>query len=501
MKKAFSITLICIFLLILYTQKLQSNFDILIHDDVFVLFDDFKGFFNDFIYAYHGRFLTNTLAHIIAVSIPLKFNIHPIEWMQSGAVFVKSIFIFCICFLIPSTCVILQNKTEKVSLKNYILIPIFTLLLYFFYQNAFISNYASFLYMSFYGFTLPFIPFFIFWQIMLKTYLSDEFNFSKNKLYLTALLAFVVGYSSEFFSFSTFASLTFLTVFWGIKKSKKLKNQLIIYVANILGLALYVSLPGFGRTCEEKIFISFSSIQSFINWFFETVQNLEMLVIKEYLPFILITAILFCILIFSKKENKNKKITASLIYLLGILSFYFTMSLVKRHFPNAEEADYQFLIHFDIIQQMKIALLFLISVQLSFLAEKKAVYNTITAVLLIYSITLTWNNIKDTTLLLVKKQKTEYTQKWANHTVDEYVRRYYAEKKILEAVENNEQIILTNLDIDPNCFVDNFDVYMAKIYGISVPRNNVKIESTANDNIEPLLKEQVNFNDLMKYKR
>ena len=190
-----------------------------------------------------------------------------------------------------------------------------------------------------------------------------------------------------------------------------------------------------------------------------------------------------------------------MIYLLGILSFYFTMSLVKRHFPNAEEADYQFLIHFDIIQQMKIALLFLISVQLSFLAEKKAVYNTITAVLLIYSITLTWNNIKDTTLLLVKKQKTEYTQKWANHTVDEYVRRYYAEKKILEAVENNEQIILTNLDIDPNCFVDNFDVYMAKIYGISVPRNNVKIESTANDNIEPLLKEQVNFNDLMKYKR
>ena len=174
------------------------------HDDIGSMFYCFNSLLQEFIYAYHGRFITNTIAAFIGVQLPLALNIHPIEWLHSGAILFKSFFIFIICVLLSSNLFIFRKDRGNLSFFEYFYIITSTLLFYFLYQNAFLKTYQSVLYMSFYGFTFPFIVYFIFWNFLISQYVYD-YNKSNKSIFILCILSFLIGYSSEFFSFSTFA--------------------------------------------------------------------------------------------------------------------------------------------------------------------------------------------------------------------------------------------------------------------------------------------------------
>lgn len=163
------------------------------HDDIYVMFYSFNSLLHEFMYAYHGRFITNTIAAFIGVQLPLALNIHPIEWMHSGAILFKSFFIFIICFLLSSNVFIFRKDNVKLSALEYFYIIISTLLFYFLYQNAFLKTYQSSMYMSFYGFTFPFIVYFIFWNFLIRQDLYD-YKKSNKSIFILSILSFLIGY-------------------------------------------------------------------------------------------------------------------------------------------------------------------------------------------------------------------------------------------------------------------------------------------------------------------
>lgn len=271
MKKIlFLLILSIIFFIIAYTQILQANNDIIDHDDISIMFNYSTDFINTyFIHAYHGRFITNTIATFIGVILPLNLDIHPNEWMHGFGTIIKSIWIFIICYLLSST---LFLFIKKKNILYDLCTCLFILIFYFLYQNTFNNTFEAVLYMSFYGFTFPFIIYFIFWKNFIKHFCNkdSESNISKKKIIYLSILSFLVGYSSEFFSFSTFATLTFLIFYLLIKKNYALKNCLFLYLFNIIGVSLYVLLPGF----LEQIYNSNNKLMLFSSFYKDSLTGL-----------------------------------------------------------------------------------------------------------------------------------------------------------------------------------------------------------------------------------
>lgn len=111
--------LIFIIFAIIYSQLVCSAFHSLQGDDYIVMFNYYKGFLKEyFINAYHGRFLTNTIAVLLNVILPLKLNIHPVEWMKTFGSFFKSTFIFLIFFQLSSSIFVYSQKGFSKTTKN-----------------------------------------------------------------------------------------------------------------------------------------------------------------------------------------------------------------------------------------------------------------------------------------------------------------------------------------------------------------------------------------------
>ena len=437
------------------------------HDDIWVMFYSFKSLSNEFIQAYHGRFITNTIAAFIGVQLPLTLNIHPIEWMHSGAILFKSFFIFIICFLLSSNVFIFRKERGKLSLFEYFYIITSTLLFYFLYQTAFLKSYQSVLYMSFYGFTFPFIVYFIFWNFLIRQYVYDYNKFNKS-IFILSILSFLIGYSSEFFSFSTFASLTLMIVYFFFKEKVIILKFLPIYISNIIGFILYVALPGFYNTCsdEAKLFITTcSSLNELFDWLNEACNSLLTVIYNDFLIYTIAILILYLVIFKSKVELKNKKIIGITFYLIGILCFILSMLFVKRHFPG--ENDYIYIAHFDIIQQIKISLMFLITALISCFVNFRIIFNIFRAIFFTILLCFTSMNFHDILSLLTTSNNDLYIDKYCNRDYEQKVLRYKMEYMLLEQISRNKDIYLLDNNSIFEVFPYDCDDYIYLVYRLN----------------------------------
>lgn len=482
------------------------------HDDIWVMFYSFKSLSNEFIQAYHGRFITNTIAAFIGVQLPLTLNIHPIEWMHSGAILFKSFFIFIICFLLSSNVFIFRKDNVKLSALEYFYIIISTLLFYFLYQNAFLKTYQSSMYMSFYGFTFPFIVYFIFWNFLIRQDLYD-YKKSNKSIFILCILSFLIGYSSEFFSFSTFASLTLMIVYFFFKEKEKILEFLPIYISNIIGFILYVALPGFYITCSDgtKLFISTcSSLNELFDWLNEAYNSLLTVIYNDFLIYTIAILILYLVIFKSKVELKNKKIIGITFYFIGILCIVFSMLLVKRHFPG--ENDYIYIAHFDIIQQIKIGLMFLITALISCLLNFRIIFNIFRAIFFTILLCFTTMNFHDILSLLTTSNNDLYIDKYCNRDYEQKVLRYKMEYMLLEQISRNKDIYLLDNNSIFKVYPYDCDDYIYLVYRLNYKyanRNESIIVHSIDEYYEQYLKDgnrpinnieliKADFNKLLK---
>lgn len=450
---------------IIYTQLLQSSFDIIYNDDLEVLFQSYRGIWTNFTEAYHGRFLLNLFVTFLGVKIPLLFGIHPCEWIKTGACIVKSVLIFIICFQISSNLFVFSNSKNK-SFVNIFYTIISVLLLYFLYQNTFKGTYESVMYTALYGFTFPFVLYFLFWGNIFKDYTENSLPNDKKRLIYLSVLSFFVGYSSEFFAFSTITSLTFFLIYILIKDKENIKRYLTIYISNLAGFSLYTLLPGFHNTCDEKVFItSCSSINELLKWFNDALLSIKTTFISDFWIPLLIILLLSIVVCFVNFENKNKKLSVTFFYFLGIMAFAFSMLLVKRHLDSAySEDDYIYLLHFDIIQQIKIGWFFFIYALVSMLSNKKILFNSLIITLIILVLPFTLSNFANGYKLFVKNAKEFYINKYANLGQGMAAERYKLEYIIVNRKNNGDKLYcLQDNIVHTRLFNDTY--YFNEVYG------------------------------------
>ena len=504
------LSLSSVLFVIIYTQVLQAGFDIIDHDDIDVLFrftDNF--FYNCFINAYHGRFITNTVATLIGAVLPLHFDVHPVYWIQTFGAGIKAIFIFIICYLLSSSLFIFDKNNNKY--KNFIIF-IFTLFFYFLYQKAFRNSYESMLYMSFYGFVFPFIIYFFFWKGFIKYFCGDDnkiINWNYKKILFFCVVPFLLGCSSEFFSFSSFCTLTLLMIVLIINKYKNI-NIYICYISLYIGFFIYILNPGFWLTVQEKTIPFFGSLDTFKAWFAEVINILHRTFFSDFIYIVIIIIILFLFLLFLKIENKKRKILIVSLYLTGVLFFYLSMAFARITFGNTE----LYLCHFDIIVQIQTALIFLIMVQISFLSDYKYLKNILIVILFCCLLYSTKENLIDACGLIIKNDRNSYISKYYNYKPENILNRYRNEYILLENIKNSRQIYSfeKNFRLRP-CDGYSYN-YMRKIYNLKyvINKKNTDIafadelyETFLNEGGIPLSQEELDkhdFNSLLKkYKK
>lgn len=442
------LSLIFILFIIIYTQILSASHDIINHDDLHVMFKSTNFFKEYFVNAYHGRFITNTIATLLGSFLPFFLDIHPISWLQTFGAGIKAFFIFIICYLLSSSLFIFDRKNNG---YKRLLLCIFTLLFYFLYQIRFKCLYESMLYMSFYGFTFPFILYFFFWKTFIKYFCDDNVIVKNYKhIFFFCILSFLLGCSSEFFSFSSFCTLTLLIFFIFINKfNHKYRNYIYnIYLCFFIGLIFYILNPGFIDTCEGKDLLFFQFLSFFKEWFAEVTDGLYRIFFSDFIYIASIMFFLFIILLFLKIENKKRKMLLLILYIFGVICFYFSMSFVRM----MVEDRYLYINHLDIIAEIQIALIFAIILQISFLSDYKYLKNIIIITLLGCLSYYAKENLIDTYNLIVKNNKTEYIYKYNNNLLENILNRYKCEYVLLENIKDERKIYNLGkfIDLRPN---------------------------------------------------
>lgn len=477
-KKIFyCLSLIFVLFIIIYTQILQASYDVINHDDLSVMFKFTENFFeNYFVNAYHGRTITNILATLIGSVLPLSLDIHPNCWIQTFGAGIKAIFIFIICHLLSSSLFVFDKNINKY--KNF-LIPVLTLLFYFLYQNKFNGHFQSVLYMSFYGFTFPFIIFFFFWKKFIKyfCYDNDETFVDRNckRIIFFSMVSFLTGYSSEFFSCTTLGALTLLIIYLIGNKHKNIRIYVWIYLCLIVGMLLYFFNPGFIGTAIGKNYVSYSCLSEFKTWYMEVINNLSAVFLSDFIYIVITIIILFIILFFAETENKNKKILTVFFYILSVLFFYLSMSNIRINWDGDE---YLYIMHFDIITQTQIALIFAILLQISFLSGYKYLKNILISVLILCMLYSTKGNLVDMYDLIIKNDKNNYVIKYCNNSLNDILNKYKCEYILLENIKNGKNICNNyNIALRPYEY-RSFD-YITTTYNVNyeINRENLDVMS------------------------
>jgi hypothetical protein len=76
-----------------------------------------------------------------------------------------------------------------------------------------------------------------------------------------------------------------MIAYFFLKEKEKILKFLPIYISNIIGLVLYVALPGFYYTCLEdtKLFITAcSSLNELFDWLNEACNSLLTLIYNDF---------------------------------------------------------------------------------------------------------------------------------------------------------------------------------------------------------------------------
>ena len=271
-----------------------------------------------------------------------------------------------------------------------------------------------------------------------------------------------------------------------------------------LGLILYVSTPGFRGIAEGKLW----GWTNFKDWFLETVNGLSITFLKDFIYIFIIIIVLFIIISLLKIENKKKKILVLSLYILGVICFYLSMMFVRQDFLE----NYLYIIHFDIIVQVQIALIFAIILQIAFISEYIHMRNIILVALFGFVLYFTKENLIDIGSLILNNDTKNYVSKYSNNSLEYVLNRYKSEYVLLENINDGREIYnlddFINPELRPNC--SDCIEYIETIYNLNYDTKeqdtgSVSVEQLyekfLNEGGKPLSQEELykhNFNVLLK---
>lgn len=368
-----------VFFLIVYCVVCFSQHNTIIIDDLYTVFIDkevplFRHLFLD---VYHGRILGNLLTKFVGYIIPTSFGIHPVTWIQTGGAIIKGILTAIICFLLA--------KALFIYKKPNFLLPVVSFIFYIFYQANFANMYQNVLYSSFFGFTFPFIFYYLFWTLFVKYCENQELQ-TKSNLIKLIIYAFLLATSTETTSFTSIASLCiYLFINKFIIKNNKIAGAKYIFTSMFLGFVTYVTNPGFLACARGKgTFTGFKETfyNAFLMWR-EFWHGYKYTFQTDFLHYTIIIIALIILYSFYGETNKRKFfITTSVSLLLGAHLFFFSL-LFAGHGTYQHIA---YVIHFDLIMQIKMIFLYIIFYQIGmFRFNKKLFYSlAISPIILLY---------------------------------------------------------------------------------------------------------------------
>ena len=420
-----NITSIFSFLAIIYFVYLFAKYNVVRLDDIYEVFPskDLSWFSQYFVNVYHGRYVGNFLTKFVGSIIPELFNIHINVWIQTGGAIIKGIFLSIICFMLSNFFFIFRKKN--------ILYPIIAFFVYLFYQYNFLGTYQDTLYASFFGFTFPFIFFYLYWQNAIKlTIIEGKVN---RKVFY--FLAFLLGCSTEFTSIVSFFSLAIFCIFAKKLLAEKQKIVLKSFYWLILGMFLYYLNPGFIASAKFKgIIFSLEYFISRTKEIFIEFINGYIEVFYTHFVFYVITILVLAFIIFkiSSFQIKNKLMFFIFSFLISGFLFYFVL-LYSGNAPSHENYDL-YIFHFDLIMQMKMLFLMIILFELGIIYSDKLLFCISLVAIFVFNYNYNLVKITDELFYFNKYAKKFRFIEYVDALKGKYIKKIYKDRYLLDRI-------------------------------------------------------------------
>ena len=178
------------------------------------------------------------------------------------------------------------------------------------------------------------------------------------------------------------------------------------------------------------------------------------------------------------------------------------MLFVKRNLPG--ENDYIYIAHFDMIQQIKISLIFLITALISCFVNFRIIFNIFGAIFFTILLCFTTINFHDTLFLLTTYNNVLYIDKYCNQDYEEKVLMYKMEYMLLEQISRNKDIYILDNNTIFNVFPYDCEDYIYLLYRLNykyAAKNERIIVHSIDEYYEQYLKDgnnPINNNELLE---
>ena len=450
---------IVVLFLIIYSVVLFSQYNVIEYDDIETIFYKYDVSFKEqfFLNVYHGRYISNIFQKLMGFSL----NIHPNIWIQTYGAFFKGCFMVVFVYTLAKMCFIFE--------KSKYMIHILALFCYIVYQYTFQNTYQNELYSAFFGFTFPFIFFFTFWNFYIRNYYVEDVK--RKTVMILSLFSFLTAISTEFNSIVTLCALVIITIFEILNFKSLKKITIYSFLSNTFGVVLFFVNPGLINTANAKG--TFDGLSNMIisakEMLPEYIVGFKQVFFYDFLILTVVIIIMSFFYVLISDNKKNNKIFLILIYSLLISGyiFYFLLLFAGRH----EVEKYCYVTHFDIVVQMKILLISIIFVELSFLYTKIQIRNTSIIILIILSIILNSENIFTTLKVIKTTGIINYIKSNTFHDKEEYKNRYMSEAILVYYIYKDKIPVLPE---DAKSFSLYCKNYIRNVYKIDY--NNTNIE-------------------------
>ena len=297
-----------------------------------------------------------------------------------------------------------------------------------FFQIKFADTYQGDLYTSFFCFIFPFIFFNVFWIKFLREFFkSNTEEIEKSNIITMAAAGFLNGLACEFTAITTSMTLFGIMIYSIIKKNKKeIRLSLTGLIIHIISNCLYFTNPFFITELKSRNIIK--SLDGYISYLndihIELFRGFKSLMLYDYSGYIIIIVLLAIIINYTKaKEISNKTNIIILCFIFGIIIFYIGLVFADRH-----SGGYLYIIHNDLIWQVKIALVSLIFFQLSFIDKRKYIIIMLIIISIIASIREFTFNKKSFNNIFFPYKNEMKKENFQNRYINERFYAYYAMK-------------------------------------------------------------------------
>lgn len=411
----------------------------------------------------NGRFVFNILSRIFCLHIPNILGIHVQNALSSIGVCMYAI-IQLFLFTVVGCFYLLKNKNIFIFLLPFLFVT------GIFYCNYMEEHFFYYTIVSFqYGYMFATATVLSFLLLLYNYVLNGKLP-DRKYLWLTCLLGFCAGNSTQFMCYTVIITifLLFMTYFikrkFNVKKIKnliKLKRVFLPVLSFFSGFVLMVACPGFWNEVAWRHAKSFEEIKDIFVPFLKGVFNVVILRYQRFLYLVLFLILAIIIIGIIKKQFKNNLLKCIIICfpIVGAFGYFLTLILAGSTFPS-EELKFWFyepFYHFCYLMILSTVVSMLFGFLIS--ETKNRIFKFCFCIIFILFSSQIINHVSFEKYIGIKEEI-------KNNRINEYIN----EKMILYYYHNGiEEMKITKVSLP-------YQDYFYKIYNIKLLNNPVIVE-------------------------